>query len=159
MGKFIYIALKKTDWLIFTAYQLVCVIFYVSRFENCVHCMFIFFVKLNCLCTWLYMISSIIISLHADLFHPYIEPKQILPRSVRINLEEMAMIEYGSFPRYSELESQHQMHFSFISRKHLFCGGGVLVPCKEYSWSIKSLTDKMFVCLRKYQVNCENHLV
>ena len=52
----------------------------------------------------------------------------------------MAMKEYFSFPRGSELESQDQMQFIVIPGTLMFCG--VLPTCRTYSQRIASPTNR-----------------
>ena len=51
-----------------------------------------------------------------DLFYLMVEPKQVLPFWVRVDLEVMAIKGYFALPRSSELQPHYKAQFSVIPR-------------------------------------------
>ena len=59
------------------------------------------------------------------------EPQQVLPLCVRVDLGVMTVKWYFILPRASELESHHQIQFSAIPRIVLFVVEGGFTPLQE----------------------------
>ena len=59
------------------------------------------------------------------------EPEQVLPLWVRVDLGVMAMKAYSTLPIFPELEPHYQVQFSVITRTFLWWAGGLAPTLQE----------------------------